>query len=170
MPRRSQSPEILFEVVPLPIGNTVILDTLENSEQYLSLHPGFASAFAFLRDLRSHEISRHDVDGEGIYAITTKQDGKSESDAALEAHRRYIDIHYCIVGVEKIGWKSLDACHEVGMVYDAEKDFMTFGDPPESWVVLRPGSFAVFFPGDAHAPMVSSGIVHKIVVKVAVGA
>jgi len=146
----------------------VILDTLQNAEQYLSLHPGFPSAFAFLRDPRSHEISRHEVDGKQIYAITTKQEGQSEGDTVLESHRKYIDIHYCIEGNEKIGWRSLDACNEVGNVYDSEKDFMTFGNPPESWVVLRPGSFAIFFPGDAHAPMVSTGIVHKIVVKVAV--
>jgi beta-galactosidase beta subunit len=33
---------------------------------------------------------------------------------------------------------------------------------------LQPGSFAIFFPEDAHAPLSSTGRVHKIVVKVAV--
>lgn len=148
----------------------MILDTLDSAEQYARLHPGFSPAFAFLRDPRSHEMSRHDVDGKQIYAITTQQEGKNEDEAVLEAHCRYIDIHYCIGGVEKIGWKPVNGCHDAGKAYDSEKDFMTFADPPESWVVLRPGSFAIFYPGDAHAPMVSTGIVHKVVVKVAVGA
>jgi beta-galactosidase beta subunit len=34
------------------------------------------------------------------------------------------------------------------------------------WFTIHSGTFAVFFPGDAHAPMVSNGMVQKVVVKV----
>jgi len=36
------------------------------------------------------------------------------------------------------------------------------------WCPVPAGSFAVFFPEDAHAPMVSDGEVHKVILKVAV--
>jgi biofilm protein TabA len=35
-------------------------------------------------------------------------------------------------------------------------------------VATPPGTFAIFFPEDAHAPMAGEGLIHKVVVKVAV--
>jgi beta-galactosidase beta subunit len=36
-----------------------------------------------------------------------------------------------------------------------------------TWVAVPPGSFAIFFPHDAHAPLGGEGRVKKAVVKVA---
>ena len=49
---------------------------------------------------------------------------------------------------------------------DAEKDVMFFADRPDAWTAVGPGAFAVYFPSDAHAPLVGSGDLHKVVVKV----
>jgi YhcH/YjgK/YiaL family protein len=50
--------------------------------------------------------------------------------------------------------------------YDEEKDFGLFSDPPENWVTVTPGKFAIFFPEDAHAPLISDGIIRKAVIKI----
>jgi beta-galactosidase beta subunit len=52
--------------------------------------------------------------------------------------------------------------------YDADKDIMFFKDPPDNWTPVPAGSFVIFFPQDAHAPLVSSGELHKAVLKIAV--
>jgi beta-galactosidase beta subunit len=52
--------------------------------------------------------------------------------------------------------------------YDAEKDIVFFDDAPETWFRVPAGSFAVFFPEDAHAPLAGEGEVRKVIVKVAV--
>jgi YhcH/YjgK/YiaL family protein len=52
--------------------------------------------------------------------------------------------------------------------YDADKDIGFFKDQPDSWTPVPPGSFVIFFPQDAHAPLVSSGELHKVVLKIAV--
>jgi YhcH/YjgK/YiaL family protein len=53
--------------------------------------------------------------------------------------------------------------------YDPGRDIEFFTDRPDVWIPVKPGQFVVFFPEDAHAPLVGAGEIHKIVVKVAAG-
>ena len=41
-------------------------------------------------------------------------------------------------------------------------------DEPDAWLATKSGAFAIFFPEDAHMPLISAGQLHKVVVKVAV--
>jgi YhcH/YjgK/YiaL family protein len=147
----------------------MILDTLENAGRYAALHPAFPAMFAFLSGAQdgSLEPGRIELDGENLYGIVTRQAGKNREEARLEAHTRYIDVHYLIAGREMIGWKAASRCEEIEQPYDVEKDFVLYSDDPGAWLTLHPGSFAVFFPEDGHAPMVSAGMVHKVVMKIA---
>ncbi len=148
----------------------MILDRLENAEQYAAVHPAFARAFDFLRrpDLAELPLEKHHIDGDRIFCILSRAPGKTRTEALLEAHRDYIDIQYVIAGSDDMGWKSLASCEKIQSDYDAEKDVMFFADPPEIWIHAGAGSFAIFFPGDAHAPMAGAGMIHKAVVKIAV--
>jgi len=148
----------------------MILATRENAGRYESIHPRFTQAFDFLMDymLAGLKPERYEVDGIELYAIVSKDHGKLADHAKLEAHRKYIDIHCVIEGTEQIGWRGIDRCGRVDSPYSTEKDFQTFHEIPESWLVLSPGTIAIFFPEDAHAPMVAAGIVHKAVIKVAI--
>jgi YhcH/YjgK/YiaL family protein len=148
----------------------MILDTLENASRYAALHPAFPAMFAFLSrdDVGSLESGKVELDGENLYGVITHQAGKKREEARLETHTRYIDVHYVISGKEAIGWKAASNCEEIEQPYNAERDFMLYSDDPGAWLTLHPGSFAVFFPEDGHAPMVSTGMVHKVVMKIAV--
>ena len=148
----------------------MIIDRLENAEAYVKLHPAFARAFAFLRrpDLAELALEKHPIDGGRLFAILSKAPGKVKTEALLEAHRNYIDIQYVIAGCDEMGYKPLTSCGQIHTPYDGGKDILFFADPPESWIKFPAGSFAIFFPQDAHAPMAGSGEIHKAVVKVAV--
>ena len=87
------------------------------------------------------------------------------SEARLEAHRKYIDIQYVIAGVEEMGWNARIRCQQPHGQYDAEKDIEFFADTPNSYVTVHPGEFVIFFPDDAHAPLIGRGEVHKVVIK-----
>lgn len=133
----------------------MILDRLENAESYYALHAGFAQACDYLRrtDFTRMSSGKHKVDGERLYVMLNKGPGRGRDAAKLEAHRRYIDIQYTIVGPDAIGWMPLQGCREVDTPYDAGADFCLFADRPGAWIGVPPGSFAIFFPDDAHAPM-----------------
>jgi biofilm protein TabA len=147
----------------------VILDTLVQSGRYAGLHPSFPRAFDFLQtsDLASLAAGRHDIDGDRLFVLIDRQDGRGHDGARLEAHRRYIDIQLTIAGAEEIGWLPLSAC-EQRTVFDAAKDIGFFDDRPRVWLPVPSGTFAIFFPEDAHAPLAGQGPLRKAVVKSAV--
>jgi biofilm protein TabA len=147
----------------------MILDRLENADRYTVLHPVFARALAFLRqtDLPALAAGRHEIDGERLFAMVVKGQGKGRDKAPIEIHRKYIDIQYTLAGGEVIGWKDAGACRQA-KAFDEAKDVGFFDDAPEAWIDVPPGALAVFFPHDAHAPMAGAGEVVKVVVKVRV--
>jgi YhcH/YjgK/YiaL family protein len=70
-------------------------------------------------------------------------------------------------GVDEMGWKPLSDCREPVDDYSAERDIQFFRDAPASRIATPPGAFCIFFPEDAHAPLVSAGSIRKVVVKIA---
>src|SRR3569833_991931 len=148
----------------------MILDTLAHAERYRALHPLFERAFDFLRDtdLMALAPGKHDVQGEQIFAIVEACEGRMRAEAKLECHRRYIDIQLVLAGVDVIGWKPVAACGDPATDYDPARDIRFFNDAPSSWIATPPGAFCLFFPDDAHAPLVGAGMIRKVVVKIAV--
>lgn len=88
--------------------------------------------------------------------------------AKSEAHKKYIDIQYCISGIETMGWKSLDDCKNPSEGYNNERDVTFYEDRPDTYFELNPGQFVIFFPEDMHAPMIGNGLIKKLVIKVKV--
>lgn len=148
----------------------MIYDILENADRYICLHAGFAKAFAFLRrpDLRELAVDRYTIDGDRVFAMVARDQGRERAAAQLEVHRKFIDIQLVLGGTDEMGWRPMAHCRLGAGPYDAEGDIRFFADQPVSWLTVVPGMFAVFFPEDAHLPLISPGIVHKVVVKVAV--
>jgi biofilm protein TabA len=148
----------------------MILDVLEQASRYSHLNRGFAPAFAFLMrpGLKELPVGRYVIDGENVYAVVAKEPGRRKEDALLETHERYIDIQLVLAGSDEIGWKPKSACLRPASKYDREKDIRFFTDEPDAWLAVKDGAFAVFFPEDAHMPLISSGEIHKVVVKVKV--
>lgn len=147
----------------------MILDALENAHRYLSLNKGFAKAVEFLirPDLKDLPVGKHEIDGEHIHALVSRGPGRKRGEALLEAHDRYIDIQVVLVGTDDMGWKPRSSCRRPTGEYDRDRDVRFFADEPDSWLSTRSGAFTIFFQEDAHMPQISSGWLHKVVVKVA---
>ncbi len=148
----------------------MILDTLENANRYRALYPGFAEALDFMQGPGLKDLSegRHEIAGADLYALVIREFGKKKEDGLIEIHRKYIDIQIVLEGIDEIGWKPTPLCISPKEDYDPEADIQFFTDPPDTWIATHPGQFAVFFPEDAHMPMISPDKLHKVVMKVAV--
>jgi biofilm protein TabA len=148
----------------------MVLDVLSNGDRYGALHPLFERAFAFLAstDLHALPTGRHDIDGDAMFVILDRKDGRGRDGARLEAHRRYVDIQLTVSGDEEIGWMPLALCAAPEGAFDEAKDIAFFRDAPAAWLRVGSGSFAIFFPEDAHAPLAGRGALVKAIVKIAV--
>ena len=148
----------------------MILDVLENAHYYLALNERFGKAFDFLLrpDLKELPAGKYEIDGENVYAIVAKEHGRRKEDALLETHEKYIDIQLILAGTDDMGWKPRSLCKKPSGEYDRKNDEQVFTDEPDAWISTQSGSFVIFFPEDAHMPLISSGRIHKVVVKVAV--
>ena len=130
--------------------------------------PALQAAFDLIRsfDFAAAEDGPAEIDGERITINVLHRDLKTKDAAKLEAHERYVDIQVMFSGNEVFGGKLTDECEQPQVPYNPEKDVILFDDEPDGYWPLLEGMFVVFFPEDAHAPMVGEGTVEKLVVKV----
>lgn len=148
----------------------MILDRLDQAGLYTRIHPLFPRAFGLLArtDLRSLPEGRHPIDGDHLYLVIASEKGKGTDGAVLEAHRKYIDIQFVIEGTDMIGWRPAAECPGVTAPYDALKDVELYGEKPHAWSQVTGSAFALYFPGDAHAPLGGTGLLRKAIVKVGI--
>jgi biofilm protein TabA len=148
----------------------MILSALSQASRHAALHPLFRQAFNYMRDTNLNALApgRYPIVCDDLFAIVEHVSAKSKEMAKLEAHRRYIDIQFVLDGDEQMGWKPLADCLNPISEYSEEKDIRFFHDAPASWITVPPEHFCIFFPEDAHAPLVGSGQVRKVIFKVAV--
>lgn len=148
----------------------MIIDVLENAASYDALNPHFAKAFAFLRrkDLAQLPVGRHDVDGDAIYAVVAMGPGRTPETALIETHDHYVDIQFVLSGTDSIGWKARKDLGPETDATDPRNDVAFYKDAPTVWSAVTSGMFGIYFPEDAHMPMISDGDLHKVIMKVAI--
>ena len=148
----------------------MILDVLDNAPRYMALNKGFAKAIEFLLrpDLQELPVAKYEIDGDRVYAVVSTDSGRRKEDALLETHEKYIDIQLVLSGTDEMGWRPKSLCNQPSGEYDEKNDLQFFTDEPAAWISTKSGSFVIFFPEDAHMPLISAGQIHKIVIKVAV--
>lgn len=124
----------------------MIIDRVSEASRYISLHPLFEQAFAFLSEAVDLEPGQYDLD-DGIYASVREFETKPISEAELESHERYIDLHCCLAGGERISWAHTAELNRVRQ--EKERD-NTYWQGRSTSVSVRPGTFYLLFPTDAH--------------------
>lgn len=145
----------------------MIFDMLSNSHLYSDITPRLKTAFDYLTstDLAKLPAGRIELDGNRLYVLVQEYTTKPLVEGKWEAHRRYLDVQYMLSGSERIDFALLNTM-KLGE-YFPEKDFQAMSGSG-STLNLTAGSFAVFFPQDAHMPGLTIEAptkVKKVVVK-----
>lgn len=148
----------------------MILCTLADFQRHASLHPRFPELAELLTRLEpgTWPEGRTELDGEAFYVMTVPE-ARTRPTAPLETHQRYIDVQVVLEGLDTMGWAPLSACPTVREPYDPAGDIAFFEEPPLARFPVPAGHVAVFFPEDAHVPLLGNGErVSKLVFKVRV--
>lgn len=149
------------------IQYTMVIDTLDNLEKYVSLNPLFTEVVKFINenDLTKLETGKHPIQGDEFFVNIAVAHGKTEEEATIEAHRQMIDIQIPMNTEETYGYSPVKDLPEVE--YNEAKDCTLYpGVKAQTLVTCKPGQFAIFFPQDGHQPCIGKGDIHKAIFKV----
>lgn len=146
----------------------MIIDNLKNASAYESLNPYFKKAFEYLRTVDSSKLEpgKFELDGKDLFVNVSSTTLKTKETAKLEVHNKYIDIQVPVAKAEVFGWISRSDLKKEVAPFNEEKDVQFFEDKLETYAVVEPGNFAIFFPEDGHAPGIGEGDTLKIIIKV----
>lgn len=148
----------------------MILDTVAQSRLYAPLGAQISRALEYLETFSPAVADgRYDLDGDAVFALVQSYSTAPATEEMFESHQRHLDIHYIAEGIEKIQYAPVDSL-VIEKPYVAEKDCAKYRDPVySSDLILKAGSFAIFYPNDGHKPrcsVVAPIWVKKVVIKV----
>ena len=135
----------------------MIIDTIDNLGKYVALNPLFADVVDFLKchDLNTMEAGKYPIKEKDLFLNLQMAKGRSQEAVVLETHVEMIDIQIPISGDETFGYTPLSDLPSFD--YNAEKDITKYGDTKaQTYVTVKPGQFAIFFPQDGHAPCITN--------------
>lgn len=149
----------------------MIADAFNQWEHYFS-GAAWQCACRFLQSLNlDAEDGETPLQGDDIIARVMSYETRSPQEAALEAHRDYVDIQMVLRGAEGIDWFPREGL-DIRTPYDDAKDVEFYHRPGVAPIHIdnHPGNFVVLFPDDAHMPQLMVGgapaTIKKVVVKV----
>lgn len=148
----------------------MIYGNISQAGNYLGLGRGIRIGLEYLikGEFADLEAGKKELK-EGAYAMCNVLELKEKG--LWEAHRRYLDIHFCLEEGETISCVEIDRVENWGD-YDEEKDCMLAPGLEEGVKIpMKPGDFVIVFPEDAHMPGVAAGeknTLSKIIIKIPV--
>ena len=128
-------------------------------------------AFEFLESasVENKTPGRYAIDEDRIYATVVEDKTRAVETAQFEVHQKYIDVHYLVRGKELIGSANPATLREA-KPYSSETEAVLYERPAKyKRLILNPGEFTVFFPGQAHMPgcyTEKSEAIKKVVIKI----
>ena len=149
----------------------MIYDHIKNIGLYKGLSSALDLALDYIATVTPEvEAGTHPLE-KGVKAVVSEYTTSKINPLGYEAHRRYIDIQFCVAGTEMVRCNPLPKVTET-IPYDESNDMARYADCPGADMVIGEGYFLVIFPEDAHEPgMAAGGIcapVKKVIMKVPV--
>jgi YhcH/YjgK/YiaL family protein len=147
----------------------MIIDTIENANHYIGLHPSIDQALKFLSEttraeFAQRDLGRHTISPE-LDCIVDEYQTQSSEGKLYEAHQKYIDVQFIVSGEEYMGVAPLTN-QTPEQAYNPEKDFALYKVAGQMFKV-KAGMFVIFFPTDIHLPSIGTPAknVRKVVMK-----
>jgi len=142
----------------------LIYDIREHLEQYKGLSANMDCAIDYIlkTDFSKMAAGKYPVDGDRVFALVQSPTTYPKEQAKWEAHNAYIDIQYLLDGEEIIGSQKTGFL-KIAEPFREGNDIAFYYDNREGFFpVLKPGTFVVCFPTDAHMPLICPNKPQKI--------
>jgi len=105
------------------------------------------------------------LDGDDLFINLDEVELKPKEEQRLEFHKGYIDVQLPLLQPETMGWTALSDLGKPDIAYNPTTDCGFYKQAAKEYLKVEPGQFTVFFPEDAHAPIIGEGLQRKLVGK-----
>ena len=115
------------------------------------------------------EPGRYDLQGDDIYMNVMRFTTQPAESKKAELHEKFIDIQILLEGEEPLHYGVADSARECETWHHEEDYRLCSTIANQQQVVLKPGMFAFFLPGEPHKPGVQAAAsmeIKKAVIKV----
>ena len=134
----------------------MIIGALSDAGRYAALHPLFAAAFAWCEQAANlaQPDDRYELIPGRLAVIVESGETKPRSIRRFESHRANIDIQINLIGPEAMEWTPV-AGLRIEDDFAPDGDIAFYAEParPVTRLLVPPAHFAVFWPEDAHKPV-----------------
>lgn len=132
------------------------IDAKEFARQYTANKDQWDKVFAYMKNTDFEKIpaGKYLIPGTTLSASVSEGPTKDFDKTLWESHRKVIDLQYVVQGAEKIGIAPV-AKAKVTVPYDETKDAANYDTDGPVYTAL-PGTFFLFFPTDAHRPVIKA--------------
>ncbi|EPY8426057.1 N-acetylneuraminate anomerase [Citrobacter youngae] len=141
------------------------------SQLSAGLHPVLQQALtqAVAAKPQDKAPGRYELQGENVFMNVMQFVTQQPEQKKAELHEQYIDIQVLLVGEERILFGMTDSARQCDEMH-VEDDYQLCSEiADEQAIVLKPGRFAIFMPGEPHKPgcVVQAPMdIKKVVIKV----
>ena len=143
------------------------LDTLQRTPLPAPLNRIVAEVVQSVERWLHAPLGKQEVDGLTLFCLVSEDLTEPVADRRGEFHEQYLDIQLLLSGREWIGVGPQQ--YRLEGLSHPHPDLWFVEVEQESWLAMRPGDFAIFYPGELHRPLCTLGLpapVRKLVVKV----
>lgn len=133
------------------------------------LHPALQDALTLALAARPQEKAPGRYELQGIFMNVMTFNTQSPVEKKAELHEQYIDIQLLLNGEERILFGMAGTARQCEEFHHEDDYQLCSAIENEQTIILKPGMFAVFMPGEPHKPgcvVGEPGEIKKVVVKV----
>ncbi len=147
----------------------MIIDYIRNANMYTCLGERMEIALKYLQenDFSHFEPGKYMIEGNNVFALVQQYETRLMENMQWEGHRKYIDIHYVVEGVERIGYALLEDMKVIHEYSEESDGFSAEGDG--IFLTMKCGMFIILTPDDIHMPGIvvdKPQLIKKVVMKI----
>jgi YhcH/YjgK/YiaL family protein len=129
----------------------MITDNISNYELYKGRNKRLDQAIDFIKNTNFENLKpgMYKVEGDDLFLNLMEYETKKVEERFWESHKKYIDLHYILEGIECIGYEQFERM-KVKENYNEADDYWIMEGSLHSKVFLQKGDFMICFPNDVH--------------------
>lgn len=115
------------------------------------------------------DAGRYEIDGDNVFMNVMTFDTVAHDSKRYEQHREYLDVQILLNGSERIDFGPPGAAIDPDSYHQDDDYQLCDTVEPIQTLLMEPGMFAVFLPGEPHKPgciSTTAQTIAKVVIKV----